>query len=80
MVAIQLPDSYVPEPPKRVFKFDLKGRSRNLRCPCGSGRKWKVCHPYLPPGFIPPILKKTDGPEVLEKYIDDWMKKHDLVK
>jgi hypothetical protein len=80
MVAITLPAGFVPEPPKQVFKFELKGRSRNLPCPCGSGKHWKRCHPYLPPGFVPPILKRTDGPEVLEKYIDDWLTRHNLVK
>jgi hypothetical protein len=67
-------------PPKPVFKFDLKGRSRNLQCPCGSGKKWKKCHPYLPPGYVPPILKRDDPPEKLQQNIDSWMERHNLVK
>ncbi len=23
----------------------MKGRDRNKQCPCGSGKKWKKCHP-----------------------------------
>ncbi len=23
----------------------MKGRDRNRQCPCGSGKKWKKCHP-----------------------------------
>lgn len=69
-----------PPEPKRIAMFKLPGRDRNLPCPCLSGKKWKKCHPFLPPDYRPPILQKDDAPEKLEADIDNYLKRVGLVK
>jgi preprotein translocase subunit SecA len=33
-----------PEPMKPVVKSDWEKTPRNALCPCGSGKKYKLCH------------------------------------
>ena len=51
----------------------MKGRDRNKPCECLSGKKKKYCHPQLDEYYRPPILKKDDPPEVLEKHIRNYL-------
>ena len=53
----------------------MKGRDRNKPCNCDSGKKRKNCHPDLDDFFRAPILKPTDGPEVLENAINRYIDK-----
>jgi hypothetical protein len=60
--------------------FEVKGRDRNLPCPCDSGKKWKKCHPTLDKGFVPPVLHRDDPPEKMEAIISNYLIKRDLPK
>jgi hypothetical protein len=54
----ELPDSQAPPPPKMTGSK----QPRNARCYCGSGKKAKHCHTYLPAPPTPPAEKAVpDG-------------------